>query len=122
MAMHGWPRIFSLELRASRANASSIKASDSSWLENKLGAFLLSLAQKSDITLLGDIFMSQNRIIAIVLLVVGAIALYFGFNATSAPTEEISEALTGQYSDQTMLYLIGGAVSAVAGVVMLLRK
>jgi hypothetical protein len=89
---------------------------------NKPDVFLLSLEQKTDITLLGDIFMSQNKIIAIVLLVAGAIALYFGFNATSAPTEEISEALTGQYSDQTMLYLIGGAVSAVAGVVMLLRK
>jgi uncharacterized membrane protein HdeD (DUF308 family) len=66
--------------------------------------------------------MSKNRIIGIVLLVAGLIALYFGFNATSAPTEEISEALTGQYSDRTMLYLICGAVSAVAGVVMLFRK
>jgi uncharacterized membrane protein len=66
--------------------------------------------------------MSQNRIIAIVLLVIGAIALYFGFNATSAPTEEISEALTGQYSDRTMLYLICGAIATVAGVVMLFRK
>jgi hypothetical protein len=66
--------------------------------------------------------MSQNRIIAIVLLVVGAIALYFGFNATGAPTEEISEALTGQYSDQTMLYLIGGGIAVVAGIAMLFRK
>jgi uncharacterized membrane protein HdeD (DUF308 family) len=66
--------------------------------------------------------MSKNRTIGIVLLVAGLIALYFGFNATSAPTEEISEALTGQYSDQTMLYLICGAVSAVAGAVMLFRK
>lgn len=66
--------------------------------------------------------MSQNRIIAIVLLVIGAIALYFGFNATSAPTEEISEALTGQYSDRTMLYLICGAVAVVAGLAMFLRK
>ena len=66
--------------------------------------------------------MSQNRIIAIVLLVIGAIALYFGFNATSTPTEEISEALTGQYSDRTMLYLICGAVAVVAGLAMFLRK
>lgn len=66
--------------------------------------------------------MSTNRMIGIALLVAGAIALYFGFNATSAPTEEISEALTGQYSDQTMLYLIVGGVAAVAGLVMLFRK
>lgn len=66
--------------------------------------------------------MNTNKIIGIALLVAGAIALYFGLNATNAPTEEISEALTGQYSDQTMLYLIGGAVAAVAGLVMLFRK
>lgn len=61
--------------------------------------------------------MTQNKLIGIVLLVVGAIALYFGMTAATAPMEEVSEALTGRYSDQTMFYLIGGA-----GVVMLLRK
>ncbi len=66
--------------------------------------------------------MSQNRIIGIVLLVAGIIALYFGFNATQAPMEEFGEALTGQYSDKTMMYLIGGAVAGIAGLVMLLRK
>ena len=66
--------------------------------------------------------MNQNKIIGIVLLVIGAIALYFGFNATNAPMEEVTEAFTGRYSDQTMLYLIGGAVAGIAGIVMLFRK
>lgn len=66
--------------------------------------------------------MNQNKIIGIVLLVIGAIALYFGFNATNAPMEEVTEAFTGRYSDQTMLYLIGGAVAGIAGMVMLFRK
>jgi len=66
--------------------------------------------------------MNNNKIIGIILLVVGVIALYFGVNATNAPVEEMSEALTGQYSDQTMLYLIGGAVAGIAGLVMLFRK
>ncbi len=66
--------------------------------------------------------MNQNKMIGIVLLVVGVIALYFGFNATNAPMEEMTEAFTGQYSDNTMLYLIGGAVAGVAGLVMLIRK
>jgi hypothetical protein len=66
--------------------------------------------------------MNNNKIIGIILLVVGVIALYFGINATNAPVEEMSEALTGQYSDQTMLYLIGGAVAGIAGLVMLFRK
>jgi uncharacterized membrane protein len=66
--------------------------------------------------------MSQNKIIGIVLLAIGAFALYFGFNATNSPMEEMSEALTGQYSDRTMAYLIGGAVAGVAGLVMFFRK
>jgi len=66
--------------------------------------------------------MNQNKMLGIVLLVVGAIALYFGFNATNAPMEEVTEAFTGKYSDQTMLYLIGGAVAGIAGLVMLFRK
>jgi len=66
--------------------------------------------------------MNNNKIIGIILLVVGVITLYFGINATNAPMEEMTEALTGQYSDQTMLYLIGGAVAGIAGLVMLFRK
>jgi len=66
--------------------------------------------------------MNQNKMLGVVLLVIGAIALYFGFNATNAPMEEVTEAFTGKYSDQTMLYLIGGAVAGVAGLVMLFRK
>jgi uncharacterized membrane protein len=66
--------------------------------------------------------MSQIKMIGIILLVIGAIALYFGFNATNAPMEEVTEAFTGQYSDRTMIYLIGGAVAGIAGLVMLFRK
>jgi uncharacterized membrane protein len=66
--------------------------------------------------------MSNNKIIGIILLVVGIVALYFGINAANAPMEEMTEALTGQYSDRTMLYLIGGAVAGIAGLVMLFRK
>ncbi|MGB5245976.1 MAG: DUF3185 family protein [Woeseia sp.] len=66
--------------------------------------------------------MNQNKIIAVVLLVAGAVALFFGINAANAPMEEMSEALTGQYSDRTMIYLIGGAAAAIAGFFMLSRK
>jgi Protein of unknown function (DUF3185) len=62
----------------------------------------------------------DKKVIGIVLLVAGAIALYFGFQATDAPVEQVRETLTGDYSDRTMLYLIGGAVAAVAGAALLL--
>ena len=56
------------------------------------------------------------------MLGLGAILLYFGFNASQSRTEEIGEAVTGKYSDGTMGYLIGGGVAAVAGLFMLLKK
>lgn len=63
--------------------------------------------------------MTPKKIAGLVLLVAGAIALYFGFQATDAPLEEARETLTGDYSDQTMVYLIGGAAAAVAGLALL---
>lgn len=66
--------------------------------------------------------MKNTKIIGIALLVVGAILLYFGINATDAPAEQVGEALTGKYSDNTMMYLIGGGVAAAAGLFMLLKK
>lgn len=73
-------------------------------------------------TFIEDAIMSQAKMIGIALLVVGAILLYFGLNATNAPMEEMSEALTGQYSDRTMMYLIGGGVAAALGVFALVKK
>jgi hypothetical protein len=66
--------------------------------------------------------MNNSKLIAIVLLVLGAILLYFGISATDSPGEEIGEALTGKYSDNTMMYLIGGGVSAAAGLFMIFFK
>ena len=66
--------------------------------------------------------MSQRKILGTAFLVFGVVLLYFGVNASNAPVEEISEALTGQYTDQTMVFLIGGAVSAAIGLVLLIRK
>lgn len=64
--------------------------------------------------------MGTKRIAGIVLLVVGAVLLYFGFQATDAPLEEARETITGDYSDQTMIYLIGGAAAAVGGLLLVL--
>ena len=64
--------------------------------------------------------MSTTKLAALVLIVVGGILLYFGYNASGSPLESVTETLTGRYSDQTTLYLIGGAACAVAGVGLLL--
>ena len=62
--------------------------------------------------------MSPVRIIGIVLLVVGAILLFMGFNATESVADQVSETFTGRYTETTMWYLIAGAAAAVGGVLL----
>lgn len=62
--------------------------------------------------------MGTNKMIGVVLIVVGAALLYFGMQASDAPLEQVRETVTGDYSDRTMMYLIGGAAAAVAGVLL----
>ena len=66
--------------------------------------------------------MKNTKLIGIGLLALGAILLFFGINATDSATEEIGEILTGRYSDETMMYLIGGGVAAAAGLFMFFKK
>ena len=63
--------------------------------------------------------MHWTRILGIALIVAGAIMLFMGWNASGSLTEEVSEALTGRYTEDTRLYLIGGSVAAVVGLVLL---
>jgi drug/metabolite transporter (DMT)-like permease len=64
--------------------------------------------------------MGTTKIAGIVLAVVGVVLLYFGLQATDAPLEQAREAVTGDYSDQTMIYLIAGAAAAVGGLLLVL--
>ncbi len=64
--------------------------------------------------------MNGTKILGIVLVVAGAILLYFGINATESVGEQVVEGVTGRYTDNTMWYLIGGGVAAAAGIGLLL--
>ena len=66
--------------------------------------------------------MSPKGIAGVALLIGGLILLYFGYNASETITEGVTEAVTGRYSDETMYYLIGGAIAAIVGILMLIRK
>ena len=59
--------------------------------------------------------MSSNQIIGILLVAVGLFLLLFGFNASQAPLDQLSETFTGKFRDSTMLYLLGGVIAVVAG-------
>lgn len=59
--------------------------------------------------------MSAMRMLGILALVVGAVLVVVGFNSSGAPVDQVSNALTGRYTDRTMWYLIGGVVLLVGG-------
>ncbi|MFO7763293.1 MAG: DUF3185 family protein [Wenzhouxiangellaceae bacterium] len=65
--------------------------------------------------------MINGKIVAVVLLVLGAFLLYMGYQSSQGLDDQISETITGNFTDQTMWYLLGGAISLVAGLVMLVR-
>ncbi len=60
--------------------------------------------------------MSTTKLVALVLIVVGGILLYFGYTASQSALESITETVTGRFTDQTTMYLVGGAACAVVGV------
>lgn len=57
----------------------------------------------------------MNKMIGIVLLVAGAILLYFGWEAYNSAASEVTRAVTGEPTDNAMWYLIGGTAAVLIG-------
>ena len=64
--------------------------------------------------------MNAKNVLGFVLLIVGAVLLFFGVQATGAFGEKVVHDFTGHYTDNTMTYLIGGGVCAVLGLALLM--
>lgn len=64
--------------------------------------------------------MHWSRLVGIALVVVGAILLYFGYEASQSIAEEARRELTGSYSDDTTRYFIGGGAAAILGLLLAL--
>jgi hypothetical protein len=64
--------------------------------------------------------MSTQRIFGIVLLVVGAILLVVGMNASHSAADQLSHAFTGRFTHDTAWYIFGGTTAAVFGTLLLL--
>ena len=57
----------------------------------------------------------MNKIVGLILLVVGAILLYFSYEASQSLASEASQMVTNEPTDNTMWYLIGGVVAVIIG-------
>jgi len=62
-----------------------------------------------------------NKPLSLVLLVIGAILLFYGFRAGDSVGSDVSRAVTGTPTDKSIWLLVGGAIAGVAGLFGLLR-
>lgn len=65
--------------------------------------------------------MQVNRIFGAALLAIGVVLLVFAYRASSAPLDQVSNALTGRFTDQTMWYLLLGVAGVIGGGLLFLR-
>ena len=59
--------------------------------------------------------MNTGRKLGVAVLVLGVVLLGFAYHFSEAPVDQISNALTGRYSDSTMWYIIAGIAAVVGG-------
>ncbi len=65
---------------------------------------------------------SAATIIGIALLVAGVGLAFWGYQLSNSFTSQITEVVTGSATDKVMALYIGGAVSIVVGVYMLIKS
>lgn len=64
--------------------------------------------------------MNPQRIVGVVLVVVGVILLSAGINASHSLADQVSNTFTGRFTQATTWYVVGGIASALLGVLMVL--
>ena len=64
--------------------------------------------------------MSPQRIIGIVLLIIGAIVMIVGMNASHSAADQVTNTLTGHFTNTTAWYMIGGGAAALIGLLMVI--
>ena len=62
--------------------------------------------------------MTNNKILALVMVVIGMILLLIAYQSSQSMGDQVTEAFTGRFTDSTIWLLIIGAASAVAGIGM----
>jgi hypothetical protein len=64
--------------------------------------------------------MKPIQMLGVVALAVGAILLALAYHASNAPLDQLSNTLTGRFTDQTMWYFVVGAAAALGGALLAL--
>jgi hypothetical protein len=62
--------------------------------------------------------MNTNRIIGVVLMVVGIALFVIGMNSSHSVADRLSNTFTGRFTDATTWYIVGGIASGVLGALL----
>ena len=57
----------------------------------------------------------NTTILGVAVLVIGAVLLGFGYHFSQAPVDQISNSLTGRFTDNTMWYIAVGVAMMIGG-------
>ncbi|MGM0526283.1 MAG: DUF3185 family protein [Pseudomonadota bacterium] len=63
----------------------------------------------------------MNKVVGLVLVIVGAILLYMSYQASESLASEASQAVMNEPTDSTMWYLIGGIAAVIIGLYAVLK-
>ena len=66
--------------------------------------------------------MGIKQVAGLALLVLGVVLLFFAWQSSQAVDDRIMEAVTGRFTDSTIWLFIGGVISAVLGIGLLVIK
>lgn len=64
----------------------------------------------------------QNKIISLILIIVGIGLLYWGYSESQSVVSQVSEAFSGSPQDKVMYKYIGGAVALIVGLYLGVKK
>ena len=63
----------------------------------------------------------MNNIVGLAIFAVGIVLLVFGFNASHSLSSDVSRFFTGNPTDKSIWFLIGGAAAVIVGLVVAIR-
>ncbi|WP_111656720.1 DUF3185 family protein [Isoalcanivorax indicus] len=66
--------------------------------------------------------MATQHILGILLLIAGAVLLYFGYQASQSVGEQVFETFAGRFTDSTTWYFVAGSAAALGGFILLVIK
>ena len=61
---------------------------------------------------------STKKILSFLLIIAGLAMVFQGYQLSDSVDSQITEAVTGSYSDEVIMFYVGGVISLIAGIIL----